>query len=119
MAVRVTTVTLSVDNKEHEERLPDLPGSCGAWCLLEPAQVLIVPQTPLHFSPLMLDPSQISALNVGLGIFNACFMKFLFRQEPRVFAPISCSGNRNCFYLTFLPPVPLLINFTITFTKKK
>jgi hypothetical protein len=82
MAVRVTTVTLSVDNKEHEERLPDLPGSCGAWCLLEPAQVLIVPQTPLHFSPLMLDPSQISALNVGLGIFNACFMKFLFRQEP-------------------------------------
>jgi hypothetical protein len=28
-------------------------------------------------------------------------------------------GDRKCFYLTFLPSVPLLVNFTITFTKKK
>jgi hypothetical protein len=26
-------------------------------------------------------------------------------------------GNRKCFSLSFLPPVPFLINFTVTFTK--
>jgi hypothetical protein len=29
----------------------------------------------------------------------------------------SCVGNRKCFSL-FSPPIPLLINFTVTFTKK-
>jgi hypothetical protein len=28
-------------------------------------------------------------------------------------------GNRKCFSLSFLPTVPLLINFTVIFTKKE
>jgi hypothetical protein len=36
-----------------------------------------------------------------------------------VFAPISCMGNKKCFFLSFPPTAPLLINFTVIFTKKK